>query len=88
MRCRGFISSISVAALLLVLAAAHGDDAPSTNMTIGSAAEGDGSIHWPDDWPESYSRHGDGAWMMAHIALMSIAWAVVLPVGEYQQPYS
>ena len=63
----------------LQLVAAHDDD--SMDMDMGHAVEtpGAGSI---DDAPMNYFRYGHhGGWMYAHVVLMILAWAFVMPVS-------
>ena len=80
----------SVALLLAALpsVAAHGDEhehtampmdmgSTHTNMTSAATATAVPAV------PHNYFRYpGFAGWMYAHIALMIIAWAVVLPVGK------
>lgn len=80
----------SVALLLaaLPLVAAHGDEhehtampmdmgSTHTNMASAAIATAVPAV------PHNYFRYpGFAGWMYAHITLMTIAWAVVLPVGK------
>lgn len=86
--------SLAGSALLLLaalpLVTAHGDehehsgmamDMGSVHINMTSAATGE----TPSVVPHNYFRYpGFAGWMYAHIVLMTIAWAVVLPVGENQ----
>jgi len=79
------ISSAVLVLAALPLVAAHGDehehsgmamDMSSTHVNMTSAAT-------RPDVPHNYFRYpGFAGWMYAHIALMAIGWAVVLPVGK------
>jgi hypothetical protein len=86
------ISLIGSAVLLLAalpLGAAHGDEQEHSGMAMNM-----GSTHLNmtsamtaaavmPDVPHNYFRYpGFAGWMYAHIALMTIAWAVILPVGK------
>jgi len=80
------------AALLLAilpLAAAHGDEHEHSGMTmdmgsthtnatsVATAAMASSAI------PVNYFRYPQFAgWMYAHIASMTIAWAIILPAGK------
>jgi hypothetical protein len=73
----------------LPLVTAHGDehahsgmamDMGSTHINMTSAATAATIL---PDVPHNYFRYpGFAGWMYAHIILMTIAWAVVLPVGK------
>ncbi|KAG9948537.1 hypothetical protein KCU85_g4916, partial [Aureobasidium melanogenum] len=84
------ISSVNPALLLLAalpLVLAHGDehehsgmamDMGSTHVNMTAAA----TVAAPSAAPSNYFRYPEFAgWMYAHIALMTIAWAIVLPVA-------
>jgi hypothetical protein len=78
----------------LPLVAAHGDEhehfgstmnmeSTHHNMTSPMAATVTQAV------PHNYFRYpGSAGWMYAHIALMTIAWAVVLPVGKELVTYA
>jgi hypothetical protein len=81
---------------LLPLAVAHGHDGDAMDMDA-MAGTSDSSVARPTIlstssdianlstpvYPPNYFAHSEyGGLMLAHIALMSIAWAFVLPVGE------
>lgn len=89
------ISSVNPALLLLAalpLVLAHGDehehsgmamDMGSTHVNMTAAA----TVAAPSAAPSNYFRYPEFAgWMYAHIALMTIAWAIVLPVGKHLFP--
>jgi hypothetical protein len=78
----------------LPLVAAHGDEHEHSGMVMNM-----GSIHLnttsstaaavTQAVPHNYFRYpGFAGWMYAHIALMVIAWAVVLPVGKKLVTYA
>jgi hypothetical protein len=82
---------------LLPLAVAHGHDGDAMDMDA-MASMSDSSVARPTilssssdmanlsttAYPPNYFAHGEhGGLMLAHIALMTIAWTFVLPVGEY-----
>lgn len=86
------ISLASSAVLLLAalpLVTAHGDEDVHREMTMdmGSAYINMTSTSvaaTTPDVPHNYFRYqGFAGWMYAHIVLMTIAWAVVLPVGKF-----
>ena len=80
------------AALLLAilpLAAAHGDEHEhsGTAMDMGSTHTNATSVATAAmaslTIPVNYFRHPQFAgWMYAHIASMTIAWAIILPAGK------
>ena len=85
------ISLAGSAALLLAalpLVAAHGDEHEhsGTAMDMGNAhinMTSAATAAAPSAVPHNYFRYpGFAGWMYAHIVLMTIAWAVVLPVGK------
>jgi hypothetical protein len=73
----------------LPFVAAHGDEHElsgmamemgSTHINITSVAT---AATTSPDIPHNYFRYpGFAGWMYAHIILMTIAWAVVLPIGK------
>lgn len=71
---------------LLPLVATHGRDedmkmdAAAPRPTINSSAAD--STGWSGSEPESYFQHGGpSSLILAHILLMTISWAFVLPIG-------
>lgn len=86
--------SLAGSALLLLaalpLVAAHGDEHEHSGMAMnmGSAhinMTSAATAEVPSAVPHNYFRYsGFAGWMYAHIVLMTIAWAVVLPVGKIQ----
>jgi hypothetical protein len=87
---RMFLTGSAVLLLAaLPLVAAHGDEHAHSGMAMDM-----GSIHinmtsaattatTSPDVPHNYFRYpGFAGWMYAHIILMTIAWAVVLPIGK------
>jgi hypothetical protein len=74
---------------LLPLASAHGDDEGDAAMNMDM---GDSSVERPtipsisnstSSEPVSYFQYGGPTGLMvAHIALMTLGWVFVLPVGE------
>lgn len=83
---------LASSALLLLaalpLVTAHGDEHEHSGMAmnIGSAHINMTStpiVATTSAVPHNYFRYpGFAGWMYAHIVLMTIAWAVVLPVGK------
>jgi len=82
---RGRVLALAAAALLLEalpLAVAHGSehDDGKMDMDMGGGPEAPASA---DSKPMSYWSLTDHVGVMyTHILLMSLAWVVVLPVGE------
>lgn len=91
------ISSVSSALLLLAalpLVLAHGDEHEHSgmamemgsthgNMTTGATVAATSAV------PNNYFRYPEFAgWMYAHIALMTIAWAIILPIGKHLAGYT
>jgi len=80
---RGRVLALAATALLLEalpLAVAHGSGHDDGNMDMGGSPEAPASA---DSKPMSYWSLADHVGIMyTHILLMSLAWAVVLPVGE------
>jgi hypothetical protein len=85
------ISLVGSAVLLLAalpLVAAHGDEHEHSGMamnmeSIHSNMTSATTVAATPAVPHNYFRYpGFAGWMYAHIALMTIAWAVVLPVGK------
>ncbi|KAF1988254.1 hypothetical protein K402DRAFT_411626 [Aulographum hederae CBS 113979] len=71
---------LAASAVLLGLARAHGDEAGKMEM----GGMGDHAADAPkiDAGPPSYFRHTEHAGLMyAHIAIMTLGWTVVLPIG-------
>lgn len=70
------VAGVAVLFGLLPLVQAHGDD----NMDMGADAPAPAPI---EAVPQSYFRYEEHSrTMLAHIALMVIGWAFVLPVGK------
>lgn len=85
------IPPASSAALLLAalpLVAAHGDEHEHSGMAMDMGTAHINMTGTPISAttpavPHNYFRYpGFAGWMYAHIVLMTIAWAVVLPVGK------
>jgi len=80
---RGRVLTLAAAALLLEalpLAVAHGSEHDGGNLDMGGSPEAPASA---DRKPMSYWSLTDHVGIVyIHILLMSLAWAVVLPVGE------
>lgn len=74
----------------LPLVVAHGDDAaPAMAMAMGGAYSGQRSaendsapLPVPSFAPNYFNHPEHKSWMYAHIALMMLAWTVVLPVDR------
>lgn len=72
------VVSTAIILELLPVAVAHGHDGEDNNVEMDmTAAES------PADMGYSYFRHPDHVKLIvAHIALMSIGWIFVLPIGK------
>lgn len=85
------IRAAFVAVFLVALAAAHGHD-ESMNMDTGmsmdmhsntTAPAPDAMAHENNEGPLSYFAYGKhSSTILAHIALMVLAWCFVLPAGK------
>lgn len=91
------ISSVSSALLLLAalpLVLAHGDEHEHSGMAMEmGSTHGNmttaATIAATSTVPNNYFRYPEFAgWMYAHIALMTIAWAIVLPIGKHLAGYT
>jgi len=75
-----------VIAAALPLVAAHGGDEPAMSMSMSAAPEpiAPKDKPYPEDWDigSYYNYPGYNSWMIAHIALMIVAWTIVLPTGK------
>lgn len=62
----------------------HGDnDSMDMDMNTGAHTEPESNPGSSDDSPMSYFAHGKhSGTIMAHIALMVLAWCFILPIGE------
>lgn len=57
----------------------HGETAQATATA---------AVHPAEAWPMSYFSHGEhSGTIIAHIALMILAWCFVLPTGDYISPF-
>lgn len=91
------ISPASSALLLLAalpLVLAHGDEHEHSGMAMDMGSTHINMTTAPTHAaasavPNNYFRYPEFAgWMYVHIALMTIAWAIVLPIGKYLEGHS
>jgi hypothetical protein len=77
-------ASVVLLGLLLPIAVAHGHgDDMSMDMEVSPPRPTIvASAHAAVDAPESYFQHGSSGLMVAHIALMTLGWVFVLPIGR------
>lgn len=69
-------STLVLGLVLLPAVLAHGDGADEHEGHDGGDSKGDGSS------PDTYFAHTEHAGVLvAHVALMTLAWVAVLPVG-------
>lgn len=81
------LASALLVGLLLSLAAAHGhDEDMNMDMSMSEPMRPTiaSSLEPADPIPPNYFTHPEHRGLLfAHIALMTIAWVFVLPVGEF-----
>ena len=87
----GRTAFLSTAALLLgviPLVVAHGDDgvydmaAPGAHVEHGMEMSANASVPVTMKLPSYFTHPEYTAWLYAHIALMTVGWVVVLPLGK------
>lgn len=60
-----------------------GMDSSSVQMGHGEDAHPTAAVNPAEAWPMSYFSHGEhSGTIIAHVALMILAWCFVLPMGE------
>lgn len=66
----------------MAMGGAHSGQSHASDMNATKAASAEAWVA-----PPSYFRHPEYVgWIYAHIALMSLSWVVVLPVGRLSLP--
>jgi len=84
-RALSVVCTLQLGLIALSSAVPHGDEHGSSGLMHGGGSNKTANIEWSEsfDVPNYFRHPNQSIWVYTHIISMIIAWAGLLPLGEY-----